>query len=190
MGARTHPCPPAGRWRLLLLATPAFLLFSAQAVAGEASSEPAVWPRRIARAVRVPVAPRIDGRLDDDAWAAAQAQSGFVQRVPDAERPDAHVVEGDFNLRAGSDYSLDGSGAWTFTRACDAGNRLPARAGQPCDAGAVLLAGGKSSGRVRLYDEIEYVGAEHDPRRGRCGRAPRCSPRSRVRGRRSDRAWG
>ena len=40
-------------------------------------------PQKIAHAVRVAVAPMVDGRLDDEAWLLAPVQTGFTQGDPD-----------------------------------------------------------------------------------------------------------
>ncbi len=62
-----------------LAATAAALLLAASAASAQSSpaATPALAARRIAGA-----APRIDGRLDDEAWSAAPAATGFVQRQP------------------------------------------------------------------------------------------------------------
>ncbi len=49
-----------------------------------ATSAPQV---RVMEAVRVARPPRIDGRLDDEAWQQAQWQGGFVQREPEEGAP-------------------------------------------------------------------------------------------------------
>jgi hypothetical protein len=60
---------------------------------------PAVQPRGGARvapvalAVRTSTPPRIDGRLDDAAWAQAPAIAGFTQRDPDEGEPVSEATE-------------------------------------------------------------------------------------------------
>ncbi|MFO8175702.1 MAG: carbohydrate binding family 9 domain-containing protein, partial [Longimicrobiales bacterium] len=44
-------------------------------------------PRPRARAIRTALPIRLDGVLDDEAWAAAEPISGFVQSMPDAGAP-------------------------------------------------------------------------------------------------------
>lgn len=61
---------------------------------------------RVLRAARPAEAIRLDGRLDDAAWRAATAATGFVQREPDpgsasTERTDAFVVLDDDALYVG-----------------------------------------------------------------------------------------
>jgi len=47
----------------------------------------------VARAVRAAAAPRVDGRLDDGAWALAPAYTGFTQREPNDGQPSAERTE-------------------------------------------------------------------------------------------------
>jgi hypothetical protein len=68
--------PALGLWLAVALA-PAAL--RAQSAVRPAAAEGAA----AVTAVRTAVAPAIDGRLDDAAWAAARPVSGFVQRRPD-----------------------------------------------------------------------------------------------------------
>ncbi|MFA6110354.1 MAG: DUF5916 domain-containing protein [Candidatus Latescibacterota bacterium] len=55
--------------------------------AGADTAKGGPHPRRVARAVRCPAAPVIDGRLDDAVWALAPENSGFTQRDPKAGEP-------------------------------------------------------------------------------------------------------
>jgi hypothetical protein len=57
------------------------------AAAGIDTAESGLHPRRVARAVRCPIAPVIDGRLDDEVWALAPENGGFTQRDPKAGEP-------------------------------------------------------------------------------------------------------
>jgi hypothetical protein len=55
--------------------------------AGTDSAVAAGHPGRVAHAVRCPVAPVIDGRLDDEVWGLAPVNKGFTQRDPRAGEP-------------------------------------------------------------------------------------------------------
>jgi hypothetical protein len=72
--------------RAVALLLPALLVaLAGQAAAAPAASQGASAPAAshdTMRAVRVKVAPVIDGRLDDPAWRAAPVHRGFVQRQP------------------------------------------------------------------------------------------------------------
>ncbi|MEW6753896.1 MAG: DUF5916 domain-containing protein [Candidatus Latescibacterota bacterium] len=82
--------------RLPCLAVAGLLLAGAAAADPQAGpvdsvdARMAAWlthPQRVARAVRAAVPPVIDGRLDEEAWGAAPAQSDFLQRDPDQGQP-------------------------------------------------------------------------------------------------------
>jgi hypothetical protein len=57
------------------------------------ASSPAAADTRQIAAVRTVRAPRIDGRLDDEAWRPAAAAGGFVQREPEAGKPATEKTE-------------------------------------------------------------------------------------------------
>ncbi|MHB1327488.1 MAG: DUF5916 domain-containing protein [Gemmatimonadales bacterium] len=63
------------------------MLFAAPSLAQEQATRPAL------RAVRVEVAPVIDGRLDERSWQAAQPAAGFVQNAPLAGNPASEQTE-------------------------------------------------------------------------------------------------
>jgi hypothetical protein len=79
------------------------------AAGGPSSSSPpsiSNGSRRIVQTVTVPTAPRIDGRLDDEAWKTAPAADGFRQRDPKegeaaTERTEIRVVFDDAALYVG-----------------------------------------------------------------------------------------
>ena len=50
-------------------------------------------PQKIGLAVRVAVAPMVDGRLEDEAWLLAPVQTGFTQRDPDPGKPASEKTE-------------------------------------------------------------------------------------------------
>jgi hypothetical protein len=81
-------CPTLPRWflaALLLAAVPA-----GAAVAQPPS--PSAEPPRV-RASRIAEPPAIDGRLDEAAWAAAEAVGGLIQREPDEGAPTSEETE-------------------------------------------------------------------------------------------------
>jgi hypothetical protein len=49
--------------------------------------DPEAMPRPLARAVRTHLSIKLDGVLDDEAWAAAEPITGFIQSMPDAGAP-------------------------------------------------------------------------------------------------------
>ena len=61
-------------------------------------------------AAQVPVAPTIDGRLDDGAWAGAEVLTDFVQREPMEGRPVSERTE----VRLVYDDAALYVGAWMF----------------------------------------------------------------------------
>jgi hypothetical protein len=69
----------------------AFLL-----VAASAAASPNIAPedahRRQIEAVRVTTPPTIDGRLDDDAWAASRPSEGFIRNHPDRGEPSSQMT--------------------------------------------------------------------------------------------------
>jgi Domain of unknown function (DUF5916) len=77
------------RERSLAVAAAAALLALAATTA--AAAEPAAPPH--ARAVRVTRAPKLDGKLDDDAWRAAPPAAAFTQKFPnEGAPPTEHTV--------------------------------------------------------------------------------------------------
>jgi len=79
--------------------------------------------RATARAVRITVAPAIDGRLDEDVWRDAPPLTGFVQRAPDEGAPASERTE----VRILTDGQALYVGAWLFDRdpgAIMAGERI------------------------------------------------------------------
>jgi hypothetical protein len=69
--------------------------------------DPEAYPRPVAAAVRTPVAPTIDGRLDDAAWARADLITDFVQSQPDpgrlaTERTEVRILYDDEALYVGA----------------------------------------------------------------------------------------
>jgi hypothetical protein len=50
-------------------------------------------PAKVARAVRVDAAPRVDGALDDAAWSLAEVISDFVQKIPTEGAPPSVATE-------------------------------------------------------------------------------------------------
>ena len=68
------------------------LLAAVPATAGAAPAPAPAAPPEL-RAVRVPLPPKIDGRLDDPAWRAAPVQRGFLQRSPDEGAPATEATE-------------------------------------------------------------------------------------------------
>ncbi len=66
--------------------------------------------RRAARAARTEAAPRVDGALDDPAWASAPAISGFVQHEPFEGRPASERTE----VRILYDHDAIYLGAWLY----------------------------------------------------------------------------
>ncbi|HSH74917.1 MAG TPA: DUF5916 domain-containing protein [Longimicrobiales bacterium] len=69
-------------------------------------------PSRSARAAVVEQPPIIDGRLDDRAWSAAEALSGFVQREPMEGEPVSERTE----VRIVYDEAAVYVGAWLYDR--------------------------------------------------------------------------
>ena len=87
---------------------PAFLI--AALVLGAAPFAAAQPAAPSAPAQRVTTVPRIDGRLDDAAWAGAAAVSGFKQREPDegqdaSEPTTVRIVYDDANLYIGAELT-------------------------------------------------------------------------------------
>ncbi len=83
--------PGALTLALLLLSTPTGAQVSGGAGEGDpapaSARDPEAMPRPRARAIRTALPIRLDGVLDDEAWAAAEPISGFVQSMPDAGAP-------------------------------------------------------------------------------------------------------
>ncbi len=83
-------------------------------------------PRRVVHATRVEQAPRIDGRIDDPAWAQATPIGGFVKRdpgywLPGDEGTTARIVYDEENLYFAFDCPIpDGSGPVANTMRRDA----------------------------------------------------------------------
>src|SRR5688572_33370021 len=93
-----------------LLARRAAFAASATALAGivlpAAGSAQPHGPVATVQAVRVTVAPRVDGRLDDEGWRNAPAATEFLQRDPDegkpaSERTDLRIVYDDAAVYVG-----------------------------------------------------------------------------------------
>jgi Domain of unknown function (DUF5916) len=68
--------------------------------------DPEAYPRPSAAALRVSAPPRVDGRLDDDAWKGATVLTDFIQSQPDAgrlatERTEVRIVYDDEALYIG-----------------------------------------------------------------------------------------
>src|SRR3972149_5450826 len=78
-------------------------------VAWAQSGDPGRAPRE-ARAARTGAAPRVDGTLDDSAWASAPAISGFVQHEPFEGRPVTERTE----VRILYDQDAVYLGAWLY----------------------------------------------------------------------------
>ncbi len=76
-------------------------------------------PRPVARGTTVGVGPRVDGRLDDAAWAQAEPLTGFVQRDPREGAPATERTE----VRIVSDGEALYVGAWLWDR--DPGGIVP-----------------------------------------------------------------
>ncbi len=81
-------------------ATAGLVLMAASVVAGNADAQQnavratEVLPPAIAVAVRArPDPPRLDGKLDDPAWADAPAMGGFTQRDPNEGKPATERTE-------------------------------------------------------------------------------------------------
>ncbi len=95
---------------LTTLATITFLATPALLQAQESSgAEPNGQPR-ITQASRTAAPPVIDGRLDDDAWVALDALSGFTQREPTEGQPVSQRTE----VRIVHDDAALYIGAWLF----------------------------------------------------------------------------
>ncbi len=91
--------------------SPSLLLAAIAALATAnptSAQEEAQAPSATATAVRE--SPAIDGRLDDDAWAAAETLDGFVQREPVEGRPVSQRTE----VRVVYDEEALYVGAWLF----------------------------------------------------------------------------
>ncbi len=70
-------------------------------------SDPEAYPRPTATATRTPIAPVIDGSLDDDVWQHAEVITDFVQSQPDpgrlaSERTEVRILYDDEALYVGS----------------------------------------------------------------------------------------
>ena len=72
---------------LILLTLVAAPLAAQQAPAGGPAPAPAPDARRVAGAAALTGQVRLDGRLDDAAWAAAEPLSGFTQAYPNPGAP-------------------------------------------------------------------------------------------------------
>lgn len=105
--------------RRSLALVPTLLLALASAAAGQESpgpggdpargslSDPEAYPRPVAEATRAAEPPRLDGRLDDPAWAGAEILTDFIQSQPDAgalatERTEVRIVYDDDALYIGA----------------------------------------------------------------------------------------
>src|SRR4051812_20017029 len=103
------------RSRILLPALAVFVLLAARAgPQSQPAARPAAAPeaRRMAGAVRYTgAAPRLDGVLDDAAWAQAQPISDFVQRQPNPGAP--------ATLRTEARIVYDDAAIWVAVRAFD-----------------------------------------------------------------------
>jgi hypothetical protein len=91
----------------LLAALPAGARAQAGDTAATAAAAPPVRLVPAAVAVRAAVAPQIDGRLDDEAWAAAPVIDAFVQRdpvegAPASERTEVRIVYDDGAIYVGA----------------------------------------------------------------------------------------
>jgi hypothetical protein len=86
--------PNAAGLQAPLQAIPPSTVSTPPAPPDTSSSAATTTPPGVARAIRAqPAAPRVDGRLDDPAWAIAPAYSGFVQREPHEGRPSVERTE-------------------------------------------------------------------------------------------------
>ncbi|HEX9710013.1 MAG TPA: hypothetical protein VGB42_08635 [Candidatus Thermoplasmatota archaeon] len=80
-------------------------------------SDPEAYPRPVAGATRTPLPPRIDGRPDEDVWAAAEVLTDFVQSQPDAgrlatERSEVRILYDDQALYVGAVLYDSEPGHW------------------------------------------------------------------------------
>src|SRR6185436_16523110 len=105
----------ASPMRSTLLSLAIALAAAAQAAAQSqqaARTAPPAEARRVAGAVRYTgTAPKLDGVLDDDAWAQAQPITDFVQRKPNPGAP--------ATLRTEARILYDDAAVWVAVRAFD-----------------------------------------------------------------------
>ena len=99
---------------LALLAAFAFWPVAAPTLGAQLAQAPAPASRPVpvGRAVRAPLAPVVDGRLDDPAWAAAPVLADFVQHEPYDGQPATERTE----VRIVYDDAAVYIGAWLFDR--------------------------------------------------------------------------